>query len=163
MRNRSGPPVVGDDFMFRERELNFAERALLDGNSVLLFGLRRIGKTSLLLETKRRIELHGKAECCFIDVQDKESASEFFLALLNSLPDGVNSALERWIGKAQTIPNSLWVAIQKRIRSGSVAGASIEFDEHIVDYWQPLANAIEQTIPLLPKPVIFLIDELPFF
>ena len=47
MRNRSGPPVSGEDFAFRDREVAYAEKMLLDGNSVLLFGLRRLGKTSV--------------------------------------------------------------------------------------------------------------------
>ncbi|MDF1586224.1 AAA family ATPase [Marinimicrococcus flavescens] len=163
MRNRSGPPVSGDDFAFRERELRFAEQALLDGNSILLFGLRRIGKTSLLQELKRRLEADGRAWCCLVDVQDKESASEFFLELLDALPATAGQALGKWIGKARTLPNSLWSTLQKRVRKGSFGGAGIELDKDILDYWKPLADAVEKTVPGLDRPVVLLIDELPFF
>ena len=163
MRNRSGPPVSGDDFAFRDREVAYAEKMLLDGNSVLVFGLRRLGKTSVLQEVKRRIESTGRGHCCLLDVQDMDSASQFFLALLNALPREAEQSLGAWFARAKVLPNRLWSTIQKRVRKGSFGGASVELEKDLVDYWQPLAEAVEQTVPTLDKPVIFLIDELPFF
>ena len=68
MRNISGPAVWGDDFRFRERELRYAQTALLDGNSLLVLGLRRIGKSSFLSELHRRFAASGTAVPCLIDV-----------------------------------------------------------------------------------------------
>jgi len=46
MKNRVGPPVEGDDFFGREKELKFAFSLIEDGNSLLLAAPRRVGKTS---------------------------------------------------------------------------------------------------------------------
>lgn len=45
----SGRPVFGWDFVGREQELRALRGRLLDGRPVGLFGLRKVGKTSLLL------------------------------------------------------------------------------------------------------------------
>jgi len=46
MRNRIGPPVEGNDFIGKIKELAFAWELLEDGNSLLLAAPRRVGKTS---------------------------------------------------------------------------------------------------------------------
>ena len=46
MKNKAGPPVEGDDFFGREKELAYAWRKLQSGNSLLLAAPRRVGKTS---------------------------------------------------------------------------------------------------------------------
>ena len=46
MKNRIGPPVEGDDFFGRQKELEFAFGLIEDGNSLLLAAPRRVGKTS---------------------------------------------------------------------------------------------------------------------
>ena len=60
MRNRSEPAVVGDDFRFRTRQLKKAIHAAENGNSLLLFGLKRIGKSSFLQELQRRSAAEGR-------------------------------------------------------------------------------------------------------
>lgn len=46
MKNITGPPVEGDDFFGREKELNFADKHIQKGNSLILAAPRRIGKSS---------------------------------------------------------------------------------------------------------------------
>jgi cold shock CspA family protein len=46
-------------FTGRGRELKQVMRSAKGGGSVMVFGIRRVGKTSLLLETKRRLEAEG--------------------------------------------------------------------------------------------------------
>lgn len=46
-------PVIGDEFFGRREILTTLESSLLGGDSVAVFGLRRSGKTSLLLELRR--------------------------------------------------------------------------------------------------------------
>jgi hypothetical protein len=48
----SGRPVFGWDFVGREKELRALRGRLLDGRPVGLFGLRKVGKTSLLLSLR---------------------------------------------------------------------------------------------------------------
>lgn len=51
IKNRVGPPVEGDDFIGREKELEFAFDLIEDGNSLILAAPRRIGKTSFAKKT----------------------------------------------------------------------------------------------------------------
>lgn len=52
-------PVAGDDFFGRGELLQDISAALQGGQNVALFGLRRSGKTSVLLELKRRLRSRG--------------------------------------------------------------------------------------------------------
>ena len=122
MRNLAGPPVSGDNFLFRERELRYVQQALIDGNSLSLFGLRRIGKTSLMHEVKRRIEQSENAYCCMLDVQDVDSASRFFLDLMNALPTDAKSISNTWMSKAKTMPARVLSTIQRTINKGGAGG-----------------------------------------
>lgn len=46
MKNITGPPVEGDDFFGRDKELQFAWRQIENGNSLILAAPRRVGKSS---------------------------------------------------------------------------------------------------------------------
>src|SRR3981081_2976031 len=56
---RFGRIVSGDAFTDREADLVVLERELRDGQNILLEAPRRFGKTSLILEVKRRLEASG--------------------------------------------------------------------------------------------------------
>jgi len=51
-----GKAVVGDDFIDREDELKELTSDLLSGQSVIIYSHRRLGKSSLILESFRRME-----------------------------------------------------------------------------------------------------------
>lgn len=51
-----GKAVVGDDFIDREEELKEITSDLLSGQSVIIYSHRRLGKSSLILESFRRME-----------------------------------------------------------------------------------------------------------
>src|ERR1700730_10404788 len=56
---RFGRIVSGEAFTDREADLMVLERELRDGQNILLEAPRRFGKTSLILEVKRRLEAGG--------------------------------------------------------------------------------------------------------
>src|SRR5437879_1904838 len=56
---RFGRIVSGDAFTDREADLMVLVRELRDGQNVLIEAPRRFGKTSLILEVKRRLESEG--------------------------------------------------------------------------------------------------------
>lgn len=170
MRIVAGPPVKGQDFMFRDREVRLSKRSLLDGTSLLVKGWRRIGKSSLLVETRRQLEEDGGATALYIDVQELQSISEFFTAFLNALPQNKLQQLRGFWDGAKRLPGKLMDAIQSRIRSANAGGggfkAGVEFDKDIRDYWEPLKASVE----MLAREhlnagtrIILFIDELPFF
>lgn len=170
MRIIAGPPVKGDDFMFRNRELVLAKRSLLDGTSLLVKGWRRIGKSSLLVETHRQLSGERGATPLYLDVQELTTISEFFTAFLNALPQNKLQRLRALWDGARRMPGKLMDAIQRRIRSANAGGggfeAGVEFEKDIKDYWEPLKASVE----MLAREhldagarIILLIDELPFF
>ncbi|HLC68196.1 MAG TPA: ATP-binding protein [Candidatus Bilamarchaeaceae archaeon] len=65
-----GGPVTGKDFYGREGVLRSLQRDLVDKGmrGYVIYGARRIGKTSLLMEFKQRITANKKATCIYIDV-----------------------------------------------------------------------------------------------
>jgi len=69
-----GNPVTGDRFWDRERELDLLVQYLEDGASLSIIAPRRIGKTSLMLETARRIS--DRFLCIFVDLQKCHSAAD---------------------------------------------------------------------------------------
>lgn len=75
MRSSTGPWVVGDDFFDRDMELEILEARVRDRNHVLLSGQRRMGKTSVLRELGRRLEVEDWI-CLFVDVEDASCAED---------------------------------------------------------------------------------------
>ena len=69
-----GTPVIGENFVGRDKEIADIMRALRNGKSVVLFSVRRMGKSSLLLEMIRR---HGKdALFVYVDLYGVTSKNE---------------------------------------------------------------------------------------
>src|SRR3989442_14932027 len=56
---RFGRIVSGDAFTDRDADMQVLERELRDGQNILLEAPRRFGKTSLILEVKRRLQASG--------------------------------------------------------------------------------------------------------
>lgn len=80
LSNKIGPPVEGDDFFGREKEIRQANRLLDRNHSLLLSAPRRIGKSSL---AKRLIEeKKGQGwKCVYIDLEET-TTEEGFLRLV---------------------------------------------------------------------------------
>ena len=163
MRNISGPAVWGDDFRFRERELKYAQTALLDGNSLLVLGLRRIGKSSFLLELRRRFEESGTAVPCLIDVQDRNTAMAFWDEILRHLPEDVVNRFEKAIATSKTIPSRIADRMRRILHRVGGYGVEVEMNQAVIDYWRPLSDALEAELAKAEPRVVILIDELPFF
>jgi len=98
-----GPPVVGWDFFGREDELVRLRRHIMAGEPVGLYGLRKVGKTSLVLrelsrlsaETRRAresgLEEHGHL-CAHLDMQRlgpmEQNIFGFMRGLIKALFEG---------------------------------------------------------------------------
>lgn len=75
--NKIGPPVEGDDFFGREKEIQKANKLLDSSHSLLLSAPRRIGKSSL---AKRLIEEKKNQgwKCVYIDLEETTTEDGFF-------------------------------------------------------------------------------------
>ncbi len=57
---RLGPPVPPELYIDRKEELRHIERALIARRHILIYGRRRIGKTSTLMKVRNILELTNK-------------------------------------------------------------------------------------------------------
>lgn len=149
-------------FMFRELEIERTRNVLTSGNSVLIVGLRRIGKTWLMSEVGARLKNDGH-EVVWLDVQDLSEPGHFYLELLGALPKGWGDRLTATMAHARTMPTRLLNGIRETLGKVSVAGNSAEFRQGLADYAGPLSTAIEDIIVQGGPMPILVIDELPFF
>src|SRR5437870_5636939 len=79
LKRSTGNWVVGDRFWDREIEQKLFEEHIHEGAHLLLVAPRRIGKTSLLKETARR--LHDRYLCLYVDLQKAQSAADAIVEL----------------------------------------------------------------------------------
>lgn len=89
----SGPPVTGWDFFGRARESEQLRRYLDAGKPVGLYGLRKIGKTSLALRTFNDLIDTTKALCVHVDLLALGAGG--MPSLMRHLLVGVGRALTR--------------------------------------------------------------------
>lgn len=78
-----GGPVSEQDIVGREDFLNSLEIRLSDGQSIMLAGPRRIGKTSLALEVLRRLKVKGY-HIAFVDLFRLTTKRELALEIINA-------------------------------------------------------------------------------
>jgi len=64
MKNILGPPVFGDNFKYREKNLRKALRLLKNRNSYLILGIRRTGKSSFLRQCAYLLREESKDYIC---------------------------------------------------------------------------------------------------
>ncbi len=158
-------------FRFRDDEIARIHHCWSDGQSVLLTGIRRTGKSEVLKASLYRYAQAGNA-VGFLDVQNQNSLPRFYQDLLQTLlqasPSGVGDKLVELMGTLARVPNSLanWIRGQiRRVDIPEIVGVELAPpDEQLVRYWQPLVEQIStvlaehepQTLPVIG------IDELPF-
>ncbi len=106
--NKVGPPVSGDDFYGRTRELREAHKFLDTYHSLALSAPRRIGKSSF---AKRLIEEKQAAgwKCVYIDLEGVRTRDEFLQILIDEFNKSEvwTKALESAGNIVTTILNSL--------------------------------------------------------
>ena len=151
MKNKVGPPVEGEDFFGREKELKFAFNQIEDGNSLLLAAPRRVGKTSfakkLIVMADARswrileINLEGiKSEPQFIKTFIKDLQKKtWWGSLSKAIRNNIGSLLEQ-----------IDVSIEKDGLKGSVAWKAKR-----KEVFEKLENLFEHN-----KNTLIMIDEL---
>jgi hypothetical protein len=80
-----GPAATGEHFWPRPEITGPILDALLAGESVSLFGLRRTGKSSVLLEVERGLREAGRKPV-YVDVQGRDRIDPIVSALISALP-----------------------------------------------------------------------------
>src|SRR2546423_5961374 len=91
---RFGRIVSGDAFTDREADLVVLERELRGGQNILIEAPRRFGKTSLILEVKRRLQAAG-IPVAYLDCMLVPSRARLADRLASASPHPVRSPAER--------------------------------------------------------------------
>lgn len=152
--NKIGPPVEGEDFFGREKEIRNANK-LLDGkHSLLLSAPRRIGKSSLakrLIEEKK----HQGWKCVYIDLEET-STEEGFLRLViktfkksgiwKQLTDGMSKGLVSVLDRIE------------KVTIGGVVDFNIGKREEQEDLYKNLKDLIKHD-----EDTFIVVDELTLF
>ena len=76
MRKAAGNWVDGDRFFDREAEVAALSERIRDGAHILLTAQRRMGKTSLVRETLRRLAAADEVQPLFVDLEDARSPQD---------------------------------------------------------------------------------------
>lgn len=160
MRNVIGPPAAGVDFFERPEIVGRLVDDLTDGRgSRRMFGLRRIGKSSISLEVQRQLSSQQDITVALLDVQGLTRFDGFLAALLRELPDREDLALNR-----AKIFGQPWV---KKLFAATTAVVTKEVPEPQRDFVNEFAHTqlwAGDIGALLTKiqPLVLIVDELPF-
>lgn len=161
LRNVLGNPVHGADFWPRPDVVEPLFDALAHNKgSRRLFGLRRIGKTSVILELERRLRAAEGLTVIHIDTQDVNRFRDFLFKVLDGVPAGSPLAQARKLLATNRALQSLAPTLFERI-FGIVApkpeqGFRNEF-EHMAVWTSDIEAALKQAAP-----IVLIIDELPY-
>ena len=149
--------VDGDKFFDREDELRtLAERAR-EGTHTLLTAPRRMGKTSLLRESLRRLRENGEFETIFVDL---EAASDPADAIAEIAAQSKN-AKGTW-RKIKDVFQENLKDLGERVDSVSAASLQVQFRASIAagNRWRK-GDELFSALAESEHPVVLAIDELP--
>ena len=152
--NKVGPPVEGEDFFGRTKEIRKANRLLDSNHSLLLSAPRRIGKSSL---AKRLIEEKKQQgwKCVYIDLEETTTEEGFLSLVIEAFrKNGVWRHLSEGMSKG-------WMSALDRIEKVSIGGV-VDFNlgkkEEQEDLYQHLKEFIKHD-----EDTFIVVDELTLF
>lgn len=155
-------PVSGDNFYGRQKFVNQLVNLLIKGNSFLLLGLRRIGKSSVIEEIKRRIIAENEIEIVYLNCQTYRGIEDFYKELFLSLPKDLGERLSGYLSSTKKIPKKIIDVVSDHIEEVKISGSGVKFRNDILDYANPLRIEISNFFSKEKKRIVILIDELPF-
>lgn len=156
---RSLRPALGnyasdDRFWDREREVGEIGAYLADGQSVLVTGPRRVGKTSVVRRVLAELGPSGRA--LFVDVEQHDDPTEMFAALAAEASD--DAGFWRLIGRrfAKRIGHAA-----DRLERVDVGVLKVELQAAMAGSWRDDARAIVEALAGADRPTVVAVDEFP--
>lgn len=161
MKNISGPPVEGDDFFGREKDV--AELwETLQSQDVLLLGPRRIGKTSL---ARRVMSVAREHRWHAVEINVASCLNEQMF--VDKLAREIEHLAKSWSAKTSKRIGIGISRILERVRSVEVptggGSAAVEIAECATQEWSVAALDTLNLIASLDSHWLIYIDELPIF
>jgi uncharacterized protein len=156
LKKEVGNWVDGKKFWDREIEIRRLIELLDEGANVLITAQRRIGKTSLIRESERRLK--GRYICLQLDLQKCHSPADFVAELsIATLP-----YLNLW-GKTKAIFKNILGIAMDRIETIGSDELTIKLRNDLSENWQIKGDRIFEVLAKSEKPVIVFMDEFPLF
>ena len=127
LKKTVGNWVDGDRFFDRHDDLLVLRDAVLDGTNILLTGQRRMGKTSLVRESLRRLKAEEGISPLFVDLEDAGGPAD---AVVKTVSEARRSAglwerVAGWLGdslgqiEAEASYEDIRFALRAQIHSGN--------------------------------------------
>ncbi|MGB9859003.1 MAG: AAA family ATPase [Moorellaceae bacterium] len=142
-----GGPVSEEDIVDRENFISSLEARLAEGQSVMLYGPRRIGKTSLALEALRRLKRRGFYVAA-VDFFRLLSKRELAISLIDACLEnrtGIRKTLEVWKNRTKTIVGTAKLAIKLQDLELDLGFSQNEKNEEaLMDYALNLPGLLSQ-------------------
>jgi uncharacterized protein len=155
MKQGHGNWVVGDRFWDREIELEQVIDYLDEGAHLLLVAQRRMGKTSLMKETARRLE--NRYICLFIDLQKAMSSADAIVEL--SLATHPHKSL--W-NKSSELFSNILDKMKDAIDSVEFKDLGIKLRAGLTEgNWIAKGDQLLSILAGSEKPVVLFLDEVP--
>lgn len=157
MRKAGGNWVDGDRFFDREVEVEALSERILDGAHTLLTAQRRMGKTSLVRETLRRLAAAHQITPLFADLEDARDPQDAVaeIAAQTTTAQSLWHRVSR--GFANTLQNTRGYLeevgigeVKAKLRGGIDRGT-----------WKQKGNDLFAALDGHQRPVVIAIDELP--
>ena len=150
LKRATGNWVVGDQFWDREVELALFIERLNEGAHLLLTAPRRIGKTSLLKETARRLD--GTFLCLYVDLQKAESPADAVVELSLATHE-YKSTWDRVHSVFQNVLRDTVETVKIRDLSIVLRGGLT------TDNWRSKGDDLFQILAEQDRPVVLFFDE----
>ena len=156
LRKAGGNWVDGDRFFDREADVEALSERIHDGAHTLLTAQRRMGKTSLVRETLRRLAAAGDVEPLFVDLEDARNPQD----AVAEIAAQTRTAQSLWLRIRRGFANTLQQAgdyfdevgigeIKAKLRGGIDRGT-----------WKQKGTDLFAALEQHEKPVVLAIDEL---
>lgn len=156
LKNKVGPWVVEDEFWDRQTETGRLIELLDEGENMLIVAPRRIGKTSLVQESLRRMTQRERDIGLFVDIQDCSTPEEVIVAI--SMATRHHKKLWR---KLLGAFGAFLGNLMDKIDEIGIDMITLKIREGVVGDWQAKGNAILETLADAEHPVVLALDELP--
>lgn len=165
MKNIIGSPVYGDNFLFRDKVLRMGLKLLENGNSFLMLGIRRTGKSSYLRQVAHQIKSRDTKNVCIeIDCSTYQSVFDFYRGLYDALPKGLRIRFRKALEDSRQIPKKIIDYITDFIEGVEAFGGAVTFRDKMMVYNKTFENVVTTFFKSDQNENVFLfIDELPFF
>jgi len=153
-----GSPATGDHYFPRPTLRNRLVNAL-SRDHIAFLGPRRTGKTSILKDLQRQPP--DGTSALYLDLQGLRSVPAWLTLMLNETNALLRTPPDKlaWLKQAGKDTAS----VLKRIEQISLSGIKLTPGQIAVETWEPIANEFLALLREHRLPIIFMLDEFPWF